>query len=67
MSSPQFHGRTDLLFDLIADGARRGVDITLDTYPYLAGMTYLHALLPSWVQAGGIENMRARLREPENP
>lgn len=65
MSSPQFHGRTDLLFDLIADGAQRGVDITLDTYPYLAGMTYLHALLPSWVQAGGIENMRTRLREPE--
>lgn len=65
MSSPQFHGRTDLLFDLIAEGERAGADITLDTYPYLAGMTYLHALLPSWVQAGGIETMRMRLREPE--
>lgn len=65
MSSPQFHGRTDLLFDAIAAGERNGVDITLDSYPYLAGMTYLHALLPSWVQAGGIEVMRARLREPE--
>lgn len=65
MSSPQFHGKTDLLFDVIAKGQSQGVDITLDTYPYLAGMTYLHALLPSWVQAGGIEAMRARLREPE--
>lgn len=65
MSSPQFHGKTELLFDLIDDGASRGVDITLDSYPYLAGMTYLHALLPSWVQAGGIETMRTRLREPE--
>lgn len=65
MSSPQYHGKTELLFDMISDGANRGVDITLDTYPYLAGMTYLHALLPSWVQAGGIETMRARLREPE--
>lgn len=63
MSSPQFHGKTELLFDLISDGVKNGVDITLDTYPYLAGMTYLHALLPSWVQAGGIETMRARLRE----
>lgn len=65
LSSPEFHGKTELLFDLLADGARQGVDITLDSYPYLAGMTYLHALLPSWVQAGGIEAMRARLREPE--
>jgi len=65
LSSPQFHGRTDLLFDLIAQGERDGAEITLDSYPYLAGMTYLHALLPSWVQAGGIETMRMRLREPE--
>ena len=65
MSSPQFHGKTDLLFDLIAEGERNGADITLDSYPYLAGMTYLHALLPSWVQAGGIETMRNRLREPD--
>ena len=65
MSSPQFHGKTDLLFDLIAEGEGSGADITLDTYPYLAGMTYLHALLPSWVQAGGIETMRNRLREPD--
>lgn len=65
MSSPQYHGKTELLFDLIAQGEHDGIDITLDTYPYLAGMTYLHALLPSWVQAGGIETMRKRLREPE--
>lgn len=65
MSSPQYHGKTELLFDLISQAERSGVDITLDSYPYLAGMTYLHALLPSWVQAGGIETMRMRLREPE--
>ena len=65
MSSPQFHGKTELLFDLLAQGERNGVDITLDSYPYLAGMTYLHALLPSWVQAGGLEAMRLRLREPQ--
>src|SRR5581483_10290362 len=36
------------------DGARAdGVDVTLDTYPYLAGSTYLHAYLPGWVHAGG--------------
>ena len=35
------------------DAARAdGVDVTLDTYPYLAGSTYLHAFLPSWVARG---------------
>src|SRR5581483_3237860 len=50
----------------IFDQARRdGVDVTLDTYPYLAGATYLHAILPSWTHAGGIEATLARLQNPE--
>ena len=65
MSSPQFHGKTELLFDLLVKSEREGLDVSLDSYPYLAGMTYLHALLPSWVQAGGIQAMRMRLREPD--
>ena len=51
-----------------ADRRRRatdGVDVTLDTYPYLAGATYLHALLPGWVHAGGPEAIIARLRDPD--
>jgi N-acyl-D-amino-acid deacylase len=30
-----------------------GIEVTLDTYPYLAGSTYLHAFLPSWMHVGG--------------
>ena len=41
-----------------------GVDVTLDTYPYLAGSTYLHALLPDWAQAGGPAEILARLADP---
>lgn len=40
-----------------------GLDITVDSYPYLAGATYLAALLPSWVHEGGKEVMRNRLTE----
>ena len=56
---PLNRGRAHELLELI-DGS--GTDITLDTYPYLAGATYLHALLPSWVHAGG--KTLARLRDP---
>lgn len=47
------------------DAARAdGVDVTLDTYPYLAGNTYLHAYLPSWVHEGGNVAILARLKDP---
>jgi N-acyl-D-amino-acid deacylase len=53
--------------ELIAvfDRARRdGIDVTLDTYPYLAGATYMHALLPSWAHEGGSHATLARLQDP---
>jgi N-acyl-D-amino-acid deacylase len=57
-------GRAPELLALIDDALADGVDITLDTYPYLAGATYLHALLPGWVHAGGPDATIARLRDP---
>lgn len=48
----------------IIDGARaRGVDVTFDTYPYLAGNTYLHSILPGWAFEGGTDATIARLRD----
>jgi N-acyl-D-amino-acid deacylase len=48
------------------DQARAGgVEVTLDTYPYLAGSTYLHAFLPGWMHEGGPEATLARLKSPE--
>ena len=65
MSSPVNHDRTDLLFDRISKAESEGIDVTLDSYPYLAGSTYLHAALPSWIQDGGNDAMRSRLAQPE--
>jgi N-acyl-D-amino-acid deacylase len=46
------------------DAARAdGIDVTMDTYPYLAGATYLHAFLPGWMHAGGSSETLARLRQ----
>jgi N-acyl-D-amino-acid deacylase len=65
MSHPNFHGKTELLFEQIELAEKSGVEVTLDTYPYLAGSTYLHALLPSWVQAGGSAETIKRLKSME--
>jgi len=65
MSAPVYHDKTELLFERIEKAERAGIDVTLDTYPYLAGSTYLHALLPSWAQAGGVDHMAQRLKSAE--
>ena len=57
-------GRAPELLALIDAALADGVDITLDTYPYTAGATYLHALLPGWAHAGGPDATIARLRDP---
>ncbi len=63
MNFPVNVGRAGELLSLV-DGARAdGVDITLDTYPYLAGATYLSALLPSWASEGGTDATIQRLQD----
>ncbi|MFF1876728.1 amidohydrolase family protein [Leifsonia sp. NPDC058230] len=57
-------GRASELVALIDAGIAAGVDITLDTYPYLSGATTLSALLPSWSAVGGPDATLARLRDP---
>lgn len=56
-------GRAGELLALIDAARADGVDITLDSYPYLAGATYLHALLPGWAHEGGPQATIARLRD----
>jgi N-acyl-D-amino-acid deacylase len=59
-----YNGPADLLIPLIDEGRALGLDLTFDTYPYLAGSTILGmAALPSWVQEGGIGATVERLRD----
>ena len=62
---PVNEGRVSELLDLIDEYREAGVEVTLATYPYLAGNTYLHANLPSWMHEGGNEALLARLQSPE--
>ncbi len=50
----------------IVDKARdRGVDVSINQYPYEAASTTLRAILPAWVQEGGIEALIRRLRDKD--
>ncbi|MEV6005259.1 D-aminoacylase [Streptomyces sp. NPDC051976] len=56
-------GRAPELLALLDKALDAGADITLDTYPYLAGATTLVAMLPSWATEGGPDATLARLRD----
>lgn len=64
MNFPENRGRAGELLALVDRGIAAGVDLTLDSYPYLAGSTTLSALLPSRAAVGGPEQTLARLRDP---
>jgi dihydroorotase/N-acyl-D-amino-acid deacylase len=50
---------------LVDEARARGVDVTIDQYPYTASSTSITAaLLPSWAQEGGREEILKRLRDP---
>ncbi|GAA3010176.1 D-aminoacylase [Kitasatospora albolonga] len=57
-------GRAGELLELVDRALADGVDLTLDSYPYLPGSTTLAALLPSWATEGGPDATLARLADP---
>ncbi|MGN6425859.1 MAG: N-acyl-D-amino-acid deacylase family protein [Leifsonia sp.] len=56
-------GRAAELLALVDDAIARGIDLTVDSYPYLPGSTTLAALLPGWASAGGPDAVLARLAD----
>ncbi|HVV12408.1 D-aminoacylase [Amycolatopsis sp.] len=63
LNFPVNEGRAPELLTLLDEALDGGMDITLDTYPYLPGATYLSALLPSWSAAGGLDATLRRLSD----
>jgi N-acyl-D-amino-acid deacylase len=57
-------GRAPELLALVDRALDDGVDLTLDTYPYLPGSTTLSAILPSWAFSGGPDALLVRLADP---
>jgi dihydroorotase/N-acyl-D-amino-acid deacylase len=51
---------------LVEAARERGVDVSIDQYPYTASSTGLGILLPGWSQAGGQEALVARLQNTDS-
>jgi len=50
---------------LIEEARSRGVEVTIDQYPYPATSTGLTVLFPPWSLVGGSEELKGRLSHPE--
>jgi N-acyl-D-amino-acid deacylase len=59
-------GRAGELLTMMDDALAEGLDLSLDSYPYLSGCTSLVALLPRWATVGGPEMIMERLAVPED-
>ena len=58
-------GRSVETLRLIDEARARGVDATIDVYPYTASSTGIgSALMPAWALEGGRDQTLARLRDP---
>lgn len=58
-------GKSISTLRLIDNARARGVDATLDQYPYTASSTSVTAaLLPAWAQEGGRDELVKRLKDP---
>ncbi|HEX9544518.1 MAG TPA: D-aminoacylase [Pyrinomonadaceae bacterium] len=58
-------GRMPEMLRRIEAARRRGLKITADVYPYVAGSTSLSACLPPWALEGGTDRMIARLHDKQ--
>jgi len=58
-------GKVKRTLKLIDEARSRGVDVTCDVYPYLAGSTGLDSVLPPHYWEGGVDRLVERLKDPE--
>jgi len=57
-------GRSKETLQLVREARARGVDVTIDQYPYTASSTSIGAIFPQWAMAAGGGGLKARLADP---
>ncbi|MHC4457324.1 MAG: N-acyl-D-amino-acid deacylase family protein [Planctomycetota bacterium] len=60
-------GRSKQALELLDKMRQDGLDVTMSQYPYTAGSTMLHAVIPPWYHAQGPDKLLQRLREQQEP
>jgi N-acyl-D-amino-acid deacylase len=58
-------GRSAETLHLVEAARARGVDVTIDAYPYTASSTAIASLFPQWALEGGQNSLLERLGAPE--
>ncbi len=62
---PPNWGASRQSLELVEQARTRGVDVSIDQYPYTASSTGSAALYPAWAQEGGRDELVNRLKNPE--
>ncbi|MDO9475584.1 MAG: D-aminoacylase [Pseudohongiella sp.] len=57
-------GKSTESLRLVDEAIARGVDVSIDQYPYTASSTNLQILFPGWALDGGREALLARMADP---
>ncbi len=57
-------GQNVATLKLVEEARTRGVDVSIDQYPYTASSTGIAALFPQWAQEGGQKSLLERLSAP---
>ncbi|MBX3243445.1 MAG: D-aminoacylase [Acidobacteria bacterium] len=65
ISAKSLWGQSHKTLQLVRDARNRGLSVTVDQYAYPASSTSLDARLPSWAIAGGREEGKKRMADPE--
>jgi len=65
ISSKALWGQSPMTIGLVEAARRRGLQVTVDQYAYTASSTSLDSRMPSWAIAGGREEGKKRLADPE--
>jgi len=58
-------GKSKELLAIVDEAREKGLDVTFDSYPYIASSTTAIILLPRWAHEGGPDAILERLGQPE--
>lgn len=65
ISSKALWGQSPTTIGLVEAARKRGLQVTVDQYAYTASSTSLDSRIPSWAIAGGREEGKKRIADPE--
>jgi len=58
-------GRSAETLRMVEQARVKGLDVTIDQYPYTASSTNLAVRLPDWALEGGLDSLRVKMKNPE--